>query len=337
MLSRFGNSIITFFAHLRTTSNPLFHSEAKQQLQYELARAILEKMVSTRSQENTPPSNDRRGLSVNGSPPASTKKRKAERSSETIPSKAATKRRKESATKATLSVVLVSNGRALTSAPQLVQPTPNQIAPQDNKISERDTSSSGKTAPVVASLQPAEIASTPTDVVDSRAGTSTDLDEIPEKCKASKKGRRAHSPDLASESPAVETLPNPPKAIHKRFDNKDLNPSNLTPSSTNIEDPSIVAPLKEHVEGKDEADSSDEAPEIVTASAGLNQARAAVSEAAKVAKRYCHISVEACTEITKIRQRSRSAKAETQRARCTVERTSQIVQEAPKTAHRQLI
>jgi len=286
MFSHFLNSTRIFFLRSRTPANPRSGREAEQQLQDELARAISENIFSMRSQEHALPSNDGQGLSINGLPPASKRKRKAERSLDTTPVEENTKRRrKDSVAKATSSSEDGVDGNALTSPRQPIEPSFNIEESKNSEISGRVSLGSDETSP--RALYPSvPTPSAPVGFVHNDTVTPKALDRQLKKGKVAKKRMKAQSPDPSEDAPTTQPLPNPPRATHKRFGNEDFNPPKTVSSSTGIEDSPIAVPPEDNVEAENEADSSDEAPETVTASAGLKQAKAAVSEAAKVAKRY---------------------------------------------------
>ena len=71
------------------------------------------------------------------------------------------------------------------------------------------------------------------------------------------------------------------KVTHKRFDNDEIGTPETSPLKENVKDVASETLLESDIE------SEDEAPETVTASAGFNNARNAILEAAKSAARFC--------------------------------------------------
>lgn len=69
------------------------------------------------------------------------------------------------------------------------------------------------------------------------------------------------------------------KATHKKFGNEDVDTQESSPLEEKVKD------LASETSSESDHESEDEAPETVTASAGFNNARTAVLEAAKVAAR----------------------------------------------------
>lgn len=312
MFSHFLNFTRIFCPRSRTSANPRSGLEAEQQLQNELARAISATTFSMGSQQHALPSNDGQEPSTNGLPPASKMKRKAERSLDTTPVEGNTKRRqKDPVAKATSLLEDSVDGKPLTSPRQPIEPSFNIEEPQNGEIFGRVSLGSDETSPRGSVPTP----SAPVGCVHNDTVTSKASDRQLKNGKVAKERRKAQSPDSSGDAPTTQSLPKPPKATHKRFGDEDFNPPKTASPSTSIEDPPIVVHAEDNVEAENEADSSDEAPETVTASAGLKQARAAVSEAAKVAKRYSsNLLSRFSRTFFNIAQTIRSRKAETKRA-----------------------
>lgn len=289
MFSRFLKSTITFFSSSSTTASLGRKPEGGQQLQAELAEAAAKTMVSTRSQDHVLPGNDVQGDLVVRSQPVLNKKRKEDQSPGITPNKTATKRRrKESVTEAITTETIVTvddgaNGHDIPSSTRSAQLSFDLSQPQSDEATEQVVLSSNNTASKSQSSS-GKFSHIAIAINSTNGSTPNDTGKPSSKGKVPKKRRKSQDSNLADELPASEPASNAPKATHKRFGSEDL-----IPPSTNTEAPSAATPTKPNNEAENDAESdaesSDEAPETVTASAGLDQARAASSEAAKAVKR----------------------------------------------------
>ena len=285
MFSQFLKSAITFFTSSSTTASSTLKSEGEQQLQVELAEAAGRTMVSPRSQDHELSSNDMQGKSANKSQPVLNKKRKENQSTSITPNKAAAKRqRKGSVTEAivTETVVTVDDGandHATIPSTQSSQLSFHLNQPQGGEATEQAVLSSDHTATNGPSssgkFSHVAISMTSTD-----GSVSNDVDKLSRNVKVPKKRRKPQNSNPADELPATESTSNPPKATHKKFGSEEL-----IPPSTNTKVPSTTTSSQPNLEADNDAESSDEAPETVTVSAGQNQARAAASAAAEVARK----------------------------------------------------
>ena len=89
-----------------------------------------------------------------------------------------------------------------------------------------------------------------------------------------------HSGERVSKSGVTESRPeNAVKVTHKKFGVEDVD----TPEPSSLEEK--VRDVASATSSESDNESEDEAPETVTASAGFNNARTAILEAAKVAAR----------------------------------------------------
>ena len=89
-----------------------------------------------------------------------------------------------------------------------------------------------------------------------------------------------HSGDRVSKAGDAEARPQKAvKVMHKKFGIEDVDNPEPSPLEENIKH------VASETSSEADSDSEDEAPETVTASAGFNNARTAVLEAAKVAAR----------------------------------------------------
>lgn len=94
--------------------------------------------------------------------------------------------------------------------------------------------------------------------------------------------KRDPQEDVKTRSEPLQFSQSPSKARHKRFDDEDfmVQPLPTYPDAAQDATKQLV-----HPEEEDKAESDNEAPETITASTGLDQARQATEEAHKAIKR----------------------------------------------------
>ena len=257
----------------------------EQQLRAELARAIEDEMVSTRSKDHATPSDHVQELSANETPTATTKKRKAEYSLDVTPSKQGTKRGgKVPIIEDSTSVTESTHGNASTLSPKIIPLTPSANGSQGDAVPESVVSRPSRSLSKDVSFPSSNTSTTATGI-----DTSNNLLDRPSR--AGKITMKQTKPRIERQAEVVTTVTSsakPAKAIHKRFGSSDTDPSIQAPSSTTIDHPPVFTTSKSLINADVEASASDsdDAPETISATTGLTQARAALAEAAKVAKRY---------------------------------------------------
>ena len=310
MFSNFLHSLAVFLFSYNDSSDSEVSVQIHQQIQIELEQAAARGMVSTRSQDNTPIGRASQDV-VRGT------KRKTYKGGEDSPAQPATKRRRGSA-KLNGDAALSSSARKRGSprrsgSAKIANDSMTHVTGHNESIQE-------------PSLQGSPTAPAPLPEVNSHRTLEYEEDkaievgpmEKPNNTKdTGTKGLDAHDPlkpgaegtirsikgrarkermkdsevianvhknsanvDIKSKEPTV-SLTTAAKPTHKRFGSEEIEIRG-TISATGIE---------EREEGRedlseDESVSGDEAPEMVTASAGFDEARSSALGAAKVAARY---------------------------------------------------
>ena len=284
---------------------------AEQQIQQELAEAAHQGMVTTRSQEhNTWETGLVERLEIDA-PGPQVRKRKGNDGEENTPTQSAVKRRRASPER-DLSVDAgpgVSNGslkveatnQTSDEADRFLDDIGNSISSimslPDHHVPESQTLIGDSQIPDIVN----ESQGIKADGGPSGNGESSGNNAVQNRSNTSRK-RRKHNPthsrtngDLhkAISSPnstngPKEDKPKVKKPIHKRFGSEE--PS-LSSDQRMLEDAQIRS-LDRAMEGAvvsdEENDSGADVPEVVTASAGLNQARSAAAEALKAAERHVY-------------------------------------------------
>ena len=310
MFSNFLTSLAVFLFSYNDSSDSEVSLQIHQQIQIELEQAAARGMVSTRSQDNTPIAGASQNV-VRGT------KRKTDKGGEDSPAQPATKRRRGSAklnSDATLSSSARKRGRKRRSGSAKIandnvthvtgrnesiqepslQGSPTAPAPLPEINSDRTLEDEeDKAIEVGAMKNPNNTKDTRSEVLEAHdrvkpgaEGTTRSI-----KGRARKAGmkdsegianvhKNSANVDTKSNEPTV-SLTTAAKPTHKRFGSEEIEISG-TISTMGIE---------EREEGRedlpeDESVSGDEAPEMVTASAGFDEARTSALGAAKVAARY---------------------------------------------------
>ncbi|CAF9911240.1 MAG: hypothetical protein ALECFALPRED_007210 [Alectoria fallacina] len=299
MYSRLLSSPATLLSPKKSPTESAFNFQADQQLQLELEQAAEQGMVSTRSKDNTPASGSSHpSKQLYPQVLVFEKKRKVKDGAEDSLAQAVTKRRRRAAK--SNGVAAPSSGGSKLGRPSrkdsakvanggrpLSLKMPGTIIDKtiNNGIEEKATEIAVNTPSHIPNLED-EVLETH-DKVKPDAGTATRSSKV----KAQKERMRdSEGIEVGNENGAVVSTPGKKpeipssvaaKATHKRFGSVDMEVSGPALSSAtedreaSQEDPS-----------EDDGESEDETPEIVTASAGFDGARAAAMEAAKVAARY---------------------------------------------------
>lgn len=310
MFSDFLYSLAVFLFSYNVFSNSEVSLQIHQQIQIELEQAAARGMVSTRSQDNTPivgaSQNVQRGT-----------KRKTDRGGENSPVQPATKRRRGSAKlngDAEVSSSARKRGKPHRSGSAKIandnvthvkghdesiqkpslQGSPTTPAPLPEINSDRTLEDAEDTAIVVGAMKkPNNTKHLGGEVLDAHDRVKPDAEGTTRSIKGRTRKERmkdsggianvhknSANVDTKSEEPTM-SLTTAARPTHKRF------------GSEEIEIPGTISTIgiEEREEGReglseDEGVSGDEAPEMVTASAGFDEARISALGAAKVAARY---------------------------------------------------
>jgi len=295
MVSRFFTEILPSLLRLRATSIPSCKPDPEQQILAELATAAEQAMVATRSQDHTP-----------RSPPKLVKSPAvAEDTPSGKVSRVSQKRR-------FVPEVLVDGGHQNTkrrrSNAASEQPDPHTIS--SSKSAQRRTvlqQSNGNKQSTVPIAPPTDAPGLPNDGIEVRvvinkrlsktaspedekavqANSSPESDAQDSSTRNGRGNKEAPLRDVKAPSAlfrpsGLQTSHSPNKARHKKFDDEEpLITSLPTPPDAARDDAKQMV----QSEKEDEAESDDEAPETITASKGLDQARHATEEANKAMKR----------------------------------------------------
>jgi len=295
MLSWFFTEILPPLLRLSSTSIPTCKPDPEQQILAELAAAAEQAMVATRSQDHTPRSPPKKGKSPavaedtpSGKLSRASQKRKYEQEAIVDGGHQSTKRKRSSAAleqrdtcdysnskfEKRRTVLQQSNGNKQSTVP-IAPPTDVTGLPND-----------GIEVRVVVNKRPSKTAS-PEDekAVLPNSSPNTDDQKSSTRNGQANKGDPPKAGNTLSDPlkpSGLQTSHSPSKARHKRFDDEEpiLEPLPTPPDATHDDTKQLVHPGKE-----DEAESDDEAPETITASTGLDQARHATGEADKAMKR----------------------------------------------------
>ncbi len=317
MFARILHSLAAFVFSHTTPSHLTSIFQADQQLQTELEQAAEQSMVSTRSKDNTP---------AHSAPQTSKplyplvlvhdQKRKIGNEGETSPAQAVTKRRRKSANSNGDGAPSSSAGKpgkprgrpstktGIGDAARTTdynEPGPESstqgspTSPQTSEITTKRPLDDNKEEKVV------EVAvNKPNDINDPGSEVLDSHDQVKLNGESTTISRRSRKPKKKSEDleefiqmhkNGADTSPSgkkpetsfdsTAKATHKRFGSEDTDVPGAVHSGGIEERKWVPEGLSE-----DEGESGDEAPEIVTASAGFVKAHTLAQESAKVAARY---------------------------------------------------
>jgi len=306
MFSKIFNSAKAIIRKTRTEQELYNHTQPARQLQSELSNAVGEGMVTTRRQSHGLPNEELRDGSEIDTPRNISRKRKNKESAASTPLALPVKRRKTS-------LEHLDNDGQMPSGPSVPTPTPSgkeESTVQEDKAG-NDAIESHKREKDSLELGARQFTSK------SEAGNE-DCDKTPgvkhKEQGASSQGNKAtanralqiqgdhlrvEAPDLTV-TPDSETTRNAgistaPKAIHFRFGSEEpsANATNMNNGQVLTDALSVSV-----VEGSEESDAEDEAPEIVSASVGAKRAKARNQEADKAAERYCTLCMSFASFIT---------------------------------------
>ena len=309
MFSNFLHSLAAFLFSYNVSSDSEFSLQIHQQIQIDLEQAAARGMVSTRSQDSTLIGGASRNV-VQGT------KRKTGKEGENFPSQPATKRRRGSAKldgDATLSSSAGKRGRPRSKgSPKIANDDVNHVPDHNESIREPPLQGSPTTPASltginsdqafedvedkgieVAMKKPNNTKDTGSEILDAhdRAELGAERSTRPIKGRARMEGMKDSEQiaNVHNHSANVDTKTKKPgtsfttaaKPTHKRF------------GSEEIEAPGPISTIgiEERKDGREDLSedgsvSGDEAPEMVTASAGFDRARTSALGAARVAARY---------------------------------------------------
>ncbi|MCJ1438414.1 hypothetical protein MMC27_007802 [Xylographa pallens] len=128
--------------------------------------------------------------------------------------------------------------------------------------------------------------------------------------------RRVTASVIQSNTHSNDSRPEMKKATHKRFGSEEGLPLLALPSNNAVGDQNVKGNGTNQVQIHSEVESEDDSPEVVTASAGLREARTAVAEAARAA--------ETQSLARKDKRRARDAHLKEQAATSKKERRSHV-------------
>jgi hypothetical protein len=295
MLSRLFINILPPLLRLRSTSAASCKPDPEQQILAELAAAAEQAMVATRSQDHTPRSPPKKGKSPavaedtpSGKLSRASQKRKYEQEAIVDGGHQSTKRKRSSAaleqsdtrdyshsnSEKRRTVFQQSNGHEQLTVP-IASPTDAPGLPND-----------GIEVRVVVNKRPSKTAS-PEDDKAALPNSSPNLDAQDSSIRngQANKGepwKAIKKPSDLLKPPGLQISYSPSKARHKRFDDEEPMTEGLpTPPDVARDDAEQMV----HRGKEDEAESDDEAPETITASTGLDQARHATEEVDRAMKR----------------------------------------------------
>lgn len=295
MLFRLFTNLLPPLLRSRSTSKPSCKPNPEQQILAELAAAAEQAMVATRSQDHTPRSPPKKGKSLavaedtpSGKLSRASQKRKYQQEAIVDGGHQGTKRKRSSAaleqsdtrnpsnwkSEQRRTVLKPSNGNKKSTVP-IASPTDAPGLPND-----------GIEVRVVVNKRSSKTAS-PEDgkAVQPNSSPKLDAQDSSTRTGQANKGdplKAVKTPIDPLKPSGLQTSHSPSKARHKRFDDEEpmMEPLPTAPDAAHDDTKRLVHPGKE-----DEAESDDEAPETITASRGLDQARHATEEADKAMKR----------------------------------------------------
>ena len=331
MFSKFLHSLAVFFFSHNISGDSEISLQIDQQIQIELEQAAARGMVSTRSQDNTPitgtSQNVERGKKrktskerEDSSAPPATKRRRgsANLDGEAALSSSAREqgrpRRRGSARIANDNVIHVIDHKDSVQEPSL-QGSPTTPAPLPGINSDQMLEDEEDKAVEVVMKKPDSTEDTGSEALVAHERVKLGVEGATQslngrakkkKMKDSERVVNAHknSANVDTKSKkSTESFTTAAKPSHKRF------------GSEEIEVPSTISTIgiEERKAGpgelfEDESASEDEAPEMVTASAGFDKARKSALEAAKIAARYyfrdLNVPIVGLKSLTERRQRA---------------------------------
>ena len=289
MLFQLTNLIFRLFFPHYCVKYTAFDADSGKQLQSELAVAAEQGMVATRSQDHTPGRLPNGGQAIESDGAISSAKSRKRRNAQEagiVSQRDKVKRRRTSAAKERSGTPASRNAVHEENSGYRRQSTPPVLPYADGLERPND----GFEVRIVTDKRP------PTYSVMARDGTSP-LDahrslevDVPHDVSGITEQRQA-SRDVAM---TVESVRNPadkspshmnriPKATHKKFSEDEALVMSAAPLKDSIKDEVAQTAL---LAVNDETGSEDEAPEMVTALRGHDQARLAANEAARVVERY---------------------------------------------------
>jgi hypothetical protein len=308
MFSRlFHNTRSIFSPSSHPLDGPLI-ANPDQQLQTELAQAVEEGMVATRSQDHTLDDLDVQDVVDQTPLSLRLKKRKVAGGEDGTPDQGTARKRRQTETNSENGGVVATDASIHTDEISMRQSGEDGDVDGDNEPLRRDSPGSRATSEKLHTIQRK-------DDVDEEASINVtdrlqvketprslaqedDKDVIPSSASSQTTRRRRKSSeqdatdgvlgngttpkDELSKSTEGNTPP-AVKATKKRFGSEDIEMPITAPKTPEVED--VVDQLSSDASGESE----DEAPETVTASAGLEKARAKAFEAAETVVRYASL------------------------------------------------
>ena len=298
MLSRLLTAIPSLISRPNSFGAAPFEPDPEKQILSELAVAAQQGMVATRSQDHTPssPKGQRKNVvaaeeTPSEKPCGTTHKRKYGQATTTNVGLGSRKRRRSSAASGLIGHPARSKGRpaeepTLRSSINGLYQSPVPIVTPTN---DPELPNDGIEVRIVTDTRSPKDAFTASDkLVQSKS--RPDLgSQVSSQKHATQEKSVLHrdlttSKDLSNvaSSLGTDSRSKIPKATHKRFDDGEPMTASLpTPPDAERDDVERTVPPK----ADDEAESEDEAPETITVSTGLSQARLATEEADKATKR----------------------------------------------------
>lgn len=292
-------------------SDPTIQSiTADQQIRQELAEAAPPGMVTTRSQEhNTGDSFLVEHLKTD-TPAGQTRKRTVDDEDKRTPSQSAVKRRRVSLEKDDVAVADPAGSDGLLKEEAINQASDeaqrcldgidlsisgSQSIPEHHAPESRPPTAEAPTSSTVIELQGSEV-----DSASSGNGESSGRNGLHNQSNTSQK-RKKTEPTHSGTSGELHTArtssihatngekgdkPEVKKPTHKRFGSEEPSAASDQPFPQDARIRPLDTPMQGANASDGSSDSGDDAPETVTASAGLDQARSAAAEEAKAAERY---------------------------------------------------
>lgn len=295
MLSRFWTNTLPSLLRLRSTSHPSCEPDPEQQILAELAAAVEQAMVATRSQDHTPRSPQKLGKrpavaedTPLGKLSRASQKQNSGQDANVDGGHQGTKRKRSNAeaeqrdtrdytnsnSEPHRTALQQSSGNKQLTVP-IAHPTDAPRLPNDG-IEVRVIVN--KRSPQTASLEDKK-AVLPDYVPNTNTPDSTTKNDRMNRGNPLKAVKPQNEPLKYS---GLQISHGSSKARHKRFDDEEpmIQPLPAHPDAAHNATKHLV-----NSEERDEAESDDEAPETITASTGLDRARHATEEADKAMKR----------------------------------------------------